>query len=1338
MTNNTDGRAACRRLDSIEAEILGRLWEEVPFPRLPSDAPPELKELVVTIENPKKVYTIRRAIRRHDVQLLLERFIVQFRYGCGVDDCRTASCFSCRRRLAGKAPIRRYSPTSARILAAYCVSQDNPEQDLCPNLDPRHSRNDATKSLIFGPKLRSTSTEVGDGQKSKRANGRVQDLSPDARSRNRRHLAPGRDMISNQGLAGQRDNSPSLHVASQTSAGLVGNHQQPSNAVHDVPEAKDTPSQQHNADLTISINERPVRKDYRSFAANVFGSVAFKMLEWLSPDNLQTISDKSAAALENRWPNASTEPSSTEDSDDDLFVGSTSSADHNDPTSSIERGPNGEDGKGSEESMQPAKVEQDHANFHRPRSASLSGNPNSAASPVHPRTNPQPRLRASTLKQRPIVTDPILEAGLNGSLGASAPPLSPISISTKHVQLPIRTSSPVAHEGFTEQSVDEAAVEQGLSVSRNDTSDKPREPQDHVKADQKLQTSDDGIISSLHEHATSGESNTDVEDLDARPDADVLPQSMSRLNMDVVDFFCDMLEQDGTGEKHVLEPRVITRTLGSSSREKALKRRDSSLQPYPRHLKLEWKLFVEQSIYSVLSDPYAVLDSFTTSNGLFDSQTMWYHMLRLTRTAPNLVFDSLWQASASLFSPPRALRSAQSKVPILLSRNENYLSNQEAGHLISICFHALVAAAPLVGDATQLFDMSRIRSRGLTLSESGAVARQSSSLCLHYEDAFTDEMAIRLARRVLAAIPTRRYFDELMEVGMDSEDGTENPDVLDIMLSHLEPGREQHPSSDFSFKEREIHEKRVPILLLDWARTIMLDEWKGRPDVPGDGAFGGALALVAAMHQKRKSLLLGDAIFRIEYFGDRLDSIEMPVTWLPFDSTRQAAHLLDYPYMFPNSSLVSYFRAINFSRMSRSFEESSSLQTRISAIIAMDSLVTDAHQKGVLQDLLKVASAKYLILDIGRKTVIRDAFDQLWRRQERELLRPLKVHLGEDAGEEGFDSGGVQQEFFRLAMAEAMNPDYGAFTIDERTWMTWFQPGLLQPEWKYELVGLLVSLAVFNGLTLPITFPKALYMKILGEPVTELHHISDGWPDLASGLTNLLEWNESDGAVEDIFARTYEFSVDVLGQPVSRQMGTPESDPWPQFSQYPSDTTLASGNPEDAPLVTADNREAYVSDYIRYLTDVSIAPQYEAFARGFRACLHPKSLQLLTPTLLQSIVEGTQEIDIGELRRATRYTGWDASHRTIRDFWSIVKRYDDNMKRKLLEFVTASDRVPVGGTRNIQFHIQKNGAEEGADGHLPTAYTCYGILLLPEYQDKEVLRERLGMALENAQGFGFA
>jgi hypothetical protein len=305
-------------------------------------------------------------------------------------------------------------------------------------------------------------------------------------------------------------------------------------------------------------------------------------------------------------------------------------------------------------------------------------------------------------------------------------------------------------------------------------------------------------------------------------------------------------------------------------------------------------------------------------------------------------------------------------------------------------------------------------------------------------------------------------------------------------------------------------------------------------------------------------------------------------------------------------------------------------------------------------------------------------------------------------------------------------------------------------------VGLLVSLAVYNGLTLPVTFPRALYRKLLGKPVTELHHIADGWPELASGLTTLLEWDEKDGLVEDVFARTYEFSVSVFGQHITREMKAgarrkatsstagPSVEDWPQFPDIAwrsaGEPAPQAGNPgeDEAPLVTDDNRNQYVTDYIRYLTDVSVRRQYEAFERGFRACLHPKSLTLLTPNILQSVVEGVQEIDVGELKRYTRYVGWDAGHQTVKDFWSIVKRYDDQMKRRLLEFVTASDRVPVGGVKNMMFILQRNGSEDEPHGRLPTSYTCYGTLLLPEYKDREMLEERLAMALENAQGFGFA
>jgi hypothetical protein len=56
-----------------EFDLLAGLWQEAPFPRLPADAPPELHQYVVDVEDPRRVYAIHRASRRHDFQSLMER-----------------------------------------------------------------------------------------------------------------------------------------------------------------------------------------------------------------------------------------------------------------------------------------------------------------------------------------------------------------------------------------------------------------------------------------------------------------------------------------------------------------------------------------------------------------------------------------------------------------------------------------------------------------------------------------------------------------------------------------------------------------------------------------------------------------------------------------------------------------------------------------------------------------------------------------------------------------------------------------------------------------------------------------------------------------------------------------------------------------------------------------------------------------------------------------------------------------------------------------------------------------------------------------------------------------
>ena len=320
-----------------------------------------------------------------------------------------------------------------------------------------------------------------------------------------------------------------------------------------------------------------------------------------------------------------------------------------------------------------------------------------------------------------------------------------------------------------------------------------------------------------------------------------------------------------------------------------------------------------------------------------------------------------------------------------------------------------------------------------------------------------------------------------------------------------------------------------------------------------------------------------------------------------------------------------------------------------------------------------------------------------------------------------------------------------------RTRTAWFQPCALEPLYKFEMLGLLSSLAIYNGLTLPITFPLALYRKLLDLPVTGVAHIEDGWPDLAKGFKELLSW--TDGDVEDVFVRSYVFSIEGLGSTIHvdmdrtrrdddwplisdhkgkgkssildnhsaslsqssaratyQRLGSPcpsnaglddfsasqrfissSEDPWPQESSRRRTNSIKS----EAGMVTNANRQQYVEDCVFWLTDKSIRPQFEAFARGFYVCLDRKATTIFTPEALKSVVEGIQEIDIDALQQTTRYEGgFSPDHRVVKDFWHVVRQFSPEKLRLLLEFVTASDRIPVNGVRSILFVIQQNGVED--------------------------------------------
>jgi len=190
--------------------------------------------------------------------------VVQLRHGCDSPKCSTATCFSCRKRLAGKAPIRRYNPTSARTLAVYLASQDNPDKGLCPYLRRSKEPPAATNTLIFGAKFPSPPS-----QSQKRQSHVSAPVKRAPKAADDADTAPARRRSSS---------SPRRHCNVSTEA-TSGSGRDPKSHL---PAARPDPK--------LSISERPATKDHRSFAATVFGTAAFKMLEWLTPQGIDHIS----------------------------------------------------------------------------------------------------------------------------------------------------------------------------------------------------------------------------------------------------------------------------------------------------------------------------------------------------------------------------------------------------------------------------------------------------------------------------------------------------------------------------------------------------------------------------------------------------------------------------------------------------------------------------------------------------------------------------------------------------------------------------------------------------------------------------------------------------------------------------------------------------------------------------------------------------------------------------------------------------------------------------------------------------------------------------------------
>ena len=577
----------------------------------------------------------------------------------------------------------------------------------------------------------------------------------------------------------------------------------------------------------------------------------------------------------------------------------------------------------------------------------------------------------------------------------------------------------------------------------------------------------------------------------------------------------------------------------------------------------------------------------------------------------------------------------------------------------------------------------------------------------------------------------------------------------------------------------------APIII--WLKKAFLRYWDGQCVLENDSIAYATLRILstATHHTFHEYIDKTPDIELYHYFygiSARLDIAEMARSYLEQINQQTKFHLLAFPILFTASELATYFRAINHLRMRKAHTEAEIASNMRMRYDHLD--VSDNADNNHIVGQLKWQEDHYLLLNISRQNVVRDAFDQLWQRRKTELLRPLRIRLGEaNEFEIGHDLGGVQIEFFNLLWRELLKEETGMFNSDASTGLSYFRPASLQPLYMFELCGMLFSLALYNGITMPVHFPLAFYFQLLNPPGFVVPVIEDGWPEVARSLQSILD-NDIPGleAVLPLEANGMRFSIladQVCGsyhdpradtdrialqvveaskivhhenkdtQPSTNASTNLSStsdaievdlktiqDSIPGFRLFPATTKPTE--------VTPSFKALYVAIYADWLTTISVEPQLKAFKRGFHTILPEHTTAFLSAPQLRSIAEGSTSFSLEDLQAATTYEGFDPSSRYIKNFWRILSTWPEEKQKQLLKFVTAVERLPAGGAKNFGFKIERARHNE-VDGEevkdkeekLPTSSTCFRTLFLPKYSSSEVLEKKLSLALEfGSEGFG--
>lgn len=160
--------------------------------------------------------------------------------------------------------------------------------------------------------------------------------------------------------------------------------------------------------------------------------------------------------------------------------------------------------------------------------------------------------------------------------------------------------------------------------------------------------------------------------------------------------------------------------------------------------------------------------------------------------------------------------------------------------------------------------------------------------------------------------------------------------------------------------------------------------------------------------------------------------------------------------------------------------------------------------------------------------------------------------------------------------------------------------------------------------------------------------------------------------------------------------------------------------------VTFHNRLEYV-ELVRARRLGESQAQVAAIQRGLAAIVSADILSLLTWEELEVLVCGKSIVDVEALKQHARYDGFQPDDPTITMLWETLAEFSPKERSLFLRFVSGRERLVASKGKNA-FTVAKIF---GSTDALPQSATCFFTLKLPVYPSREILKQKLLLAICN-------